>query len=252
MLYVAVAVTAAITFTDWPIGATSDFWVDHPMFGAIVSGIVLLGVAVMGVDEWLRRREVAHWQIVAKVAFQDLAQEMLMSARALARLTDIDRFTDRAAQGLDPTFGTRVSAYFDSHPAEGDLAARVEALADRPDWIAFAATGLQATKDSLRQAVARWAAVMLTTTDLAAVLDHIANLATRLSDIHMPVYYARGGAAMPSGWQRKLATDWKALSRDLVAYQHLLRVEGGLPAYRENPETWLDDRRPSETAATQA
>ncbi len=61
-------VTAALLMSDWPLGFWQEFWIEHPLWAAVVGGFLLLLVTAFGLDAYVRRREARRWRVIGRVA----------------------------------------------------------------------------------------------------------------------------------------------------------------------------------------
>ncbi len=60
--------TVVLLASDWPVGFWQDFWVEHPLWAAVVGGFLLLLMTAYGVDAYVRRREAGRWRVIGRVA----------------------------------------------------------------------------------------------------------------------------------------------------------------------------------------
>ncbi|HLM49157.1 MAG TPA: hypothetical protein VK279_01315, partial [Solirubrobacteraceae bacterium] len=51
---------------------TGEFWVEHPMFAAVLAAVLVAAVGAAFVDRYIARRDAARWQLVAALALGDM------------------------------------------------------------------------------------------------------------------------------------------------------------------------------------
>lgn len=240
LLCVAAAVLVAAV-TDSPLNWTSDYWVDHPMVAALASGLVLFGVAYVLVDRIVQNREAKRWRQVALLAFLDLGQSLLVTARSLEQMLDLDRFEGRAAPGFRGELADRLAQYFDARtdPLPTGMSERVRELVLDPAWQAIAHRCLTEMKTQHRETVAKWGAVMLGTGPLSETLDSLAAVTTWLQRLDLPISQALGlyPDTRPEGWRDELAERWTRFRDILLANRaELDEVQRRESAWREADE----------------
>lgn len=227
LLYGVVIAVVAVTFTDWPAELTSGFWTEHPMFAAIVSGLVLFAVAAFIIEEWIETREAAQWKRVANIAFADLATRVLLVIdRALAQIAGVTEFEQRGTPGLRAEQVKPIQRYFQDRTGvlPDALRDRVSLLAREPEWLSLAHVALQHVKMESAETMSRWAPTMLATDELAVELDEVADVAQEVDELTALIRPGLGieGDAVP-GWEDEFADRWCEVQARAQVYRDRLR-----------------------------
>lgn len=197
VLYSWVGAAAALTATDWPTGLLTDFWVDHAMAAGVVSGLVLLGLAVFVVDGWLRERESRSWQRVGRIAFKALGRSVEEVREGMDQLLT-GRFPHANGAIFTRPFSDRIEAVLAANPAwtqvdaqdeaGDDHAARLGALMSDTAWLQIADEGLKVIRWRHRDRISAWVAPMLTSDQLARTIDRVAQMNELVNDFHDPLH----------------------------------------------------------------
>jgi hypothetical protein len=142
---IVAAVIGALVVTDWPAGLTGRFWSRHPMLAGVVSGLVLLAIGYLLVENWIERSNARRWEVVRGIGFKSLGKA-----------------ADDLGRGMDQLSG-------------GDVIVLERKIRDR-ETCARLVDQLDELKQRHREQIARWAAVLMATRQLAAVLNACAEL----------------------------------------------------------------------------
>jgi hypothetical protein len=194
VLYFGISVSViGLLLTDVIFRKVSQYWTDHSMTGAIVSGVVLFLLAAFVVQEWIDRREARTWRRVAGVGFRSLGTGCLLITQVLLAITDLDRIDKSSVSLLADSHLRSLSNYFESQVKDLPLgfSERICMLAEDPSWVLLAHRAVLDVRTAQRDLIASWASVMLQTDDLAEVLNRSALMAEALdSEIVSPLWNA--------------------------------------------------------------
>ena len=206
-----VILTIALLLSDWPLGFWHEFWVEHPLWAAVVGGFLLLLVTAFGLDAYVRRRESKRWRVIGRVAageFNFGCSEAWVSMLELVGIAEIrGQLSPAIQQRLDVTrpvidsYAQRLGELPEGHQRD-----RVVMLAQDPRWGAAVSPVLNAVGIELANAVSRWSAALLTLQDedMFTAIDRFGLVGTDISDLAQaldPVYEARlGSAAVADLW----------------------------------------------------
>lgn len=174
--------STALAATDWPLGLMAEFWRDHAMLGALVSGLVLFAVGYVIIEAWLARVDEKRWRRVADTGFQDLADVQLRLYRTLTVMAhgregaiDVHDFEPLAEEG------SLVRLQIDAHVmADGNLLDAVSRMSRNREWCALAYPILRELEREQRDAIARWAPVMIQSDRLCLVLDRVVTVSNHV------------------------------------------------------------------------
>jgi len=185
---VLLVVTMVLAASDWPTRNTASFWEIHPLLAGVVSGSLVLAIGSLLLDRWLLQRASSRWDIAKGIAFKELGfaadelacglQELLggepdACGRRRANGPARDRCVERAAEYGDALSGLPP----EDHPA------RLGVLLADSDWVAAAVDAIDGLKHAHRHELARWAPVLLTTEELADILNESAQMNERLFEL---------------------------------------------------------------------
>jgi hypothetical protein len=183
-------VTAALLMSDWPLGFWHEFWIEHPLWAAVVGGFLLLLVTAFGLDAYVRRREARRWRVIGRVAageFNFGCSEAWVAMLALVGIAEISgQLSPSIQQRLDvarpviDSYAPRLAEIPAAHQRE-----RVVLLADDPRWGAAVSPVLNAVGIELANAVSRWSAALLTLQDedMFTAIDRFGLVGTDISDL---------------------------------------------------------------------
>lgn len=128
-LIAALAVVGIIATTI--LDFTTSFWVDHPMLGAYVSGLLLIALGTALVNEWLAARARRRWQEVAALALIQLRDRLTGIREALSNAAPAA--ATAAARDSVPTYAMAIIG----DPAErARLADRIDVQLDEANQVA--------------------------------------------------------------------------------------------------------------------
>lgn len=237
-LYLAVALTGAITASDWPLGFADAFWARHSLFTGIVSGLVLLFFAAAVVEHLVREREERQWRQVANTAFLEFGGLLLLEFRLLRRLTGTERYEHpRPLQASDDEFLTETLLARYSL-MDLSLQASLAELADDDQWAEFAHERIQELQDQGREKIARWSPIMIGSNRLADVLSDVTSALDAATEVQVPlIRLARSGTPIAdvAVWARRweeVADEALALGAKLNPYVMGLNSHKGMPDER--------------------
>jgi hypothetical protein len=190
-----------VVLSDWPASQTSDHWVAYPFFASIASGLLLLVVTYIVVDELIDRQNSAKWSSVANSGFRALASIADNVSDGLAELVVgvDDRSTSGVTTNLSPTLRERAEELtaFDGPPnrsrdrpehRDAFLAALEENLRNAR-WCDVAQRATHGMRRQLRDNLAVWLAAMLTTAELSRIANRVALLDQRLMSLQGPMLW---------------------------------------------------------------
>ena len=217
---VTVVVTLVLLASDWPVGSWRGFWVEHPLWAAVVGAFVLLLITAFGFDEYSRRREAKRWQMIGRVAAGEFHYACVEAWVALLELVGIAEIAGQ----LSPSIQQRLAAAeprIAAHAGElGALPAtaqrrRVELLAADPQWCITAAPVLSAIGAELANALSRWSAALITLRDdeMFQAVNRFAQFGTDISDLATGM----DQAAQPQLEPATVARLWMSLYARFVA-----------------------------------
>jgi hypothetical protein len=152
--------------------ANDEFWARHALLTSLVSSLIVVAVTAAVLNEVLERRQRERWSVLAQYALLDLVSTARLVWTSLLELADL------------------VS---DGELEDGALAAGTEAVLDTPR-LAAAMDELLASNERRqhlhrligrlhahgREALARWADVMVNSGSYAEILDRHVELYSRL------------------------------------------------------------------------
>ena len=201
MRFGVVLFAAALVMSDWPTERTSEHWTGYPMFTSIVSGLLLLVVTYMVVDEAIQRQNSAKWASVANSGFKALGEIAADVSDGLAELvTGVD---DRSTSGTSTMLPAalrrraRELTAFDGPPnrmrdrpehRDAFLAALRRNLESGP-WCDVAQRATVNLRETVRDELAVWLAAMLATAELARIANRVALLDRRLASLQGPILW---------------------------------------------------------------
>jgi hypothetical protein len=170
---VVLLLTAGLIVTDAPLGFTSNYWTKHSMASGMLSGLLLLLLALMVVEDFVARREERAWRHVAAMAKKNLAYASGALGKAVAELAgvSIDDDSERLL-GVE-----RLRRIRSRDPLPGETAAeKFRFLATDPEHVDRFLGELELLKQRHREFMAQWAPVMVTVGQHAEILDRHATL----------------------------------------------------------------------------
>lgn len=172
------AFTAAMLVTDY---THNGFWADHPITAALCSGLIILAVGYLLINVYLERIAVQRWTAVREIAFKRLGksadelhlglQQLLCGEAAVRGFRAFDGATEQKIEDFIAKHSTALGRL----PCS-DQASRLRVLIADSAWCLFAIEVLDFLKQQHRQSIADWASVLLTTSELARVLNGVAEL----------------------------------------------------------------------------
>jgi hypothetical protein len=82
-------VTVGLVVTDAPLGITSEYWAKHSLASGMLSGLLLLLLALMVIEDFVARREERAWRHVAAMATKNLAYSSGALGKSVAELVGV-------------------------------------------------------------------------------------------------------------------------------------------------------------------
>jgi hypothetical protein len=198
---VVVLVGAVVVASDWPASRTSDHWAAYPFFASIASGLLLLVVTYIVVDELIARQNSAKWSSVAHSGFRALAGIAENVSDGLAELVVgvDDRSTSGVTTNLSPTLRERAEELtaFDGPPNRSRarpehrdaFLAALDANLRSAQWCDVAQRSTHGLRRQLHDSLAVWLAAMLSTAELSRVANRVALLDQRLLSLQGPLIW---------------------------------------------------------------
>lgn len=227
-------VAALLTFTVLVTMAgdgKDGFWVNHPMFGALLSGAILFLFGAFVVQRFIDHRAAQRWSVIAGVGYWALGVEV---RDTLATLWGVHSSRDTGGgvwleKGLTPARELKndlpgaenVRALADPRlPAEdlhgGEVLprARLRALLADPEWVSFALGHAIARNDVLRSGLREWATLMISAdeprdmvNDYAAYVREVARVVRALQQVGFAL--ASGDDASAGRWTNAALHRWQ-------------------------------------------
>jgi hypothetical protein len=186
---------------------SKGLWATHPFLSGMTTGALTLAFTVLIVNRYLSLRDGRRWRRVAAVAYRGLARESRDISASLASLyCDLSHIIGASyldpewrPKGLSPIGEIRaipngkdaIRAFLHADlPPEDDPddllpAPRVKHLASDEEWSRLVADHLASLVDRNRDAVARWAPLMMEADEPRDLLDAFASLNEELFMLHV-------------------------------------------------------------------
>jgi hypothetical protein len=246
IVVVIAAITVVATITDAPIGWTSDYWSEHGFASGILSGLLLLTLTVFGVDTYLQHRSARQWRRVAEVAFRSLGH---ISNAVREVLLEFERGTPTSEKWVDLSRFTSLDAVRranervkDSEVGETEISTeRVRRLLRDDPWCSAVLVGLEALKQRHREAFGHWAPVLLSTDELAQVLDAQAGLNDSLFNLASAFYDRNRQTDAP--FEDVAPLLWEdVLVESVILHEQLLR-DTGVEGWRRDRDRLTEEGR---------
>jgi hypothetical protein len=172
----------------------TQFWVEHPMITAVLAAVVVLGVTVAIVDEYVSASQARRWTVVAVIALNELAEAAHKVRVAILELLGLER-------------GMQAQAFLDL-VATPDGAQRVSealyAVAGDPGRTGPLLKLVRELLEQQREVMTRWAAVMTQRAPHAAAIERFGEIHARLLRL------AQELVAQQEGSEEALGPDWVA------------------------------------------
>jgi hypothetical protein len=222
---------------------TSDFytgrlWIDHPEATAIVASLGVVLVSVTVIDAVLNRRSERRWRLLAQYALLELAETAHAAWAVLVGVLDpVDIGNDGLA---NPAHITRI---LDSPERAPALKRSVEALLTDARARDRLRQSLEATLDTCRGLIGRWAVVLTGSSTYSELFDSHVEMIGRIHGLwYLLAYGTRRGSQFraPGGSH---TDDWfidNLLSMTRIALR--LEAETWAIALQVVPPDWWDTR----------
>ena len=256
------AVTLAIALTEWPLGLLP--WARFALITGIVSGMLVLFITLVIVDEVMARRNRIKWVAVAQTAFRGLGGAAGDVGEALEVVVTGQLRPGRGSfeEPWGAAFAERISAGrlsdvpANRYGAEDFAPFHAAALRSRledPDWCDLAQRATVMIRGKFRTAMTPWLSAMLATPDLAAVQNRVALLDARLMTLQGPILQlalmgeAEEHKGHPRAHYQQLAYDlWQATHVEIAALGeglHRASRSGSAYVHVDEPQRNRLDRR---------
>jgi len=167
-----IALTVVLVLTELLFGSVRAFWVEHPITAALVGFAVTLALTVMVIDELLERRASERWGFVGEIAIKKLSGEAFRVCAGLINLVGFEGQADRMLAAVKHARTTGECPGRGAPPLlpEEFEQALDELLDDADARDAFVEIVRELSRD-LDAAMAHWSPVMLSSAELAEVLN---------------------------------------------------------------------------------
>jgi len=182
----------ALAASDWPTGKAADFWTLHPLFAGVVSGGMVLAIGYLLVDRWLARIAAERWRIAQGITFKALgraADELSLGLEELLGGAP-DPWQRHTANGPAGAACAERAVEYDNELSgirPVDHVRRLDVLLADSRWVTAAVDAIDGLKHAHRRQIARWAPVLVTTDNLASILDESAQLNERVFELQAPL-----------------------------------------------------------------
>jgi hypothetical protein len=192
--YVLVGGSCALfIISDTPLVGFSGFWATHVIVSGLIVSLLSLAIAVVIIGHYLQILQEKQWHHVARIAFQDLAREVMLVVRMMAELSGEADYRLRAArpmsrdeeQGLHDLLGERLGALDVRKAMSRDE--RLRKLFEIPEWGLLAYTVMQQRCQDGRLTIARWAPIMVSNDALVALLTKVAEVMRDVEIVQAPL-----------------------------------------------------------------
>ena len=171
---------------------TGEFWVEHPMFAAVLAAVLVAAVGAAFVDRYIARRDAARWQLVAALALGDMHTQAEAVWRGLLNAVG-DEHAD-----------TMTAPDVREHAIQADLSPRIFATARSAEGRADLLAVARDRTDEAGEALGRWGAIMLQGGEHADDLNAYVALFGRLFKLRQVLEDEEAGKPL------ELGEDWVA------------------------------------------